>query len=162
MPFSAGADLCCASEACVLLDVTSTSAESWDLIPHVTGISSSESASDNGLVTSSSGGLEIASCGTVTTTGTLSLACHSGVGPGLLCINTNYRLRWSDDCDNIWTAGAVVAAPNIEKHFEAIVKINSVPVNFDIKGNSPVETVYGWKLVQWINRPTCQVTSGPA
>lgn len=159
MPFSAGSDLCCAAYACVLLDTNTGSGKTWDKIPHVTQISFNEQANNPGLVTSDSAGLEIPVCGLVQTTGNLSIACHSGTGPGLLCINTNYRLRWSVDCDNIWDNGSAVADNLAGEHFEALVKITSVPLDYNIKGNTAVETNYGFRVIEWTTKPSCQTDS---
>jgi hypothetical protein len=84
MTFTAG-DLCCVSSACVLLDLQTTeSEESWELIPHVTQISTTQTANTPKLVTSSTNGNETSACGTVTNVGNLAIACHSGVAPGRL------------------------------------------------------------------------------
>lgn len=160
MPFSAG-DLCCASGACVLIDTSTTSSEIWDLIPHATQISFTTTVSTPKLVTSSSAGKEISVCGNQATSGVLAMACHSGVSPGLLCANFIYRLRWAVNCVNIWTAGAVVAAPAVDNYFEARVRVTSVPIDYNISGNQAVVYNYGWELVEWVSTPACQADSGP-
>jgi hypothetical protein len=157
MPFTAGDILCCASKACVLLDTNAgSSAETWDLLPHVTLIGVTETSNTPKLVTSSSKGAELSSCGTVTRAGNLALACHSGVGPAMLCINSLHRIRWSDDCDNIWDEeeGEVVAVPSLGLYFEAVIRITSVPVIFDIAGNQAIVVNYGFDVQRWINHPT--------
>lgn len=161
MAFSAG-DLCCASSACVLLDVSATSSETWDLLPHVTNVGFTQTANTPKIVTSSSAGEEISVCGNVTTTGTLTLACHNGVSPGVLCINYIYQLRWSVDCDEIWTGGAVVGSPTANNYFQARVRITSVPITYDIAGNQAVQYQYTWELVEWVNYPGCEASSGDA
>lgn len=161
MVFSAG-DLCCASDACVLIDTSATSTEIWDLIPHMTQVSFTTQVSTPKLVTSSSNGQEISVCGNVATTGILAIACHDGVSPGLLCANYIYRLRWSVDCTNIWAGGAVVGSPAADTYFEARVRITSVPIDYNVAGNQAVVYNYGWELVEWINQPACQADSGDA
>lgn len=161
MAFTAG-DLCCASNACVLLDTSSTSSEVWDLIPHATQMSFNTQVTTPKLVTSSSAGQEISVCGTEATTGVLAFACHDGVSPGLLCANYVYRLRWSVNCENIWDSGAVVGPADPDTYFEARVRITSVPIDYNISGNQAVVYNYGWELVEWINTPTCQSDSGDA
>lgn len=150
MVFSAG-NLCCASDACVQLDTASgESSASWDTIPHVTDISFTKQANNAKLVTSSSNGNEIPICGTVTSTGTLAIACHDGNQPNPFCINGNYRIRWSIDCDT-FTDGSPA-----DPYYEAIIKITSVPVSMNIKGNQPQEVPYAFEVVEWIHEPTCQ------
>lgn len=156
MPFSAGSNLCCASSACVLLDTSSGSSKVWDKIPHVTQISTNEQANNPTLVTSDSEGQEIPACGSVSTTGNLAIACHDGTAPGLLCINNNYRLRWSEDCDNIWDGDSAVPDNDAGLHFEALVKITSVPIDYNIAGNAPLVYNYGFRVVTWVTKPTCQ------
>ena len=159
MPFIAG-DFCCSHSACVLLDVNASySASTWDLIPHVTQISTTETANTPKLVTSSTNGREVGACGTVASVGTLAIACHSGSSqPGILCINRLYRIRWSEECDNIWddVAGSAIANNLAGLHFEATIRITSVPIDFNIKGNSILEFSYGFDVVEWITQPPCQ------
>jgi hypothetical protein len=157
MAFTAGDILCCSSDACVLLDVNAGSAaETWELIPHVTFIGVTETSTTPKLVTSSSGGAELSGCGTVARAGNLALACHNGVGPGPLCINSIHRIRWAQDCSVIWDpdTDTVEASPNELLYFEAVVRIVSVPVLYDIKGNAPIEINYGFEVQRWINYPT--------
>lgn len=157
MAFTAGDVLCCASDACVLLDTNAGSgAETWDLIPHVTLIGVTETSSTPKLVTSSSAGAELSSCGTVSRSGNLALACHNGVSPGPLCINSIHRIRWAQDCEEIWTGGAVVAVPTTSLYFEAVIRITSVPVIFDIAGNQAIVVNYTFDVQTWVNYPTCQ------
>lgn len=155
MPFTAGDILCCVSKVCVLLDTNAASAsETWDLIPHVTLIGVTETSNTPKIVTSSSGGAEISSCGTVTRSGNLAYACHNGTGPNMLCINALHRIRWAQDCDEIWTSGAVVANPTEGNYFEAVIRINSVPVIYDIAGNQAIVVNYGFDVVRWVHHPS--------
>lgn len=157
MAFTAGDILCCPATACVLLDTNDgPSVESWDLLPHVTLIGVTETSSTPKLVTSSSEGAELSACGTVARSGNLALACHSGVGPGPLCINSIHRIRWSQVCDWIWLNGAVVVAPDVDLYFEAVIRITSVPVIYDIAGNQPIVINYGFDVLRWVNYPPCQ------
>lgn len=165
MTFAAGDDLCCVSNACVLLDTNaSESAETWFKIPHVTQISTTQTANTPKLVTSSTEGNEISSCGTVTNVGNLAIACHSGTGPARLCINGTYRLRWSEECDNIWDDtdaevdgdGSAVSDGEAGYHYEAIIRITSVPNDMNISGNQALIYNYGFDVVRWITLPPCQ------
>ena len=164
MTFAAG-DLCCISNACVLLDTNgSESAETWFKIPHVTQISTTQTASTPKLVTSSTAGNETSVCGTVANTGNIAIACHSGTGPSRLCINGKYRLRWSEDCSNIWDDtdavvdgdGVAVADNEAGLHYEAVIRITSVPTDMNISGNQAFIHNYGFDIVSWITLPTCQ------
>jgi hypothetical protein len=164
MTFTAG-DLCCVSSACVLLDLQTTeSEESWELIPHVTQISSTQTANTPKLVTSSTNGNETSACGTVTNVGTLAIACHSGVAPGRLCINKLYRIRWAQDCDDIWDAETDTAVSDGytgTNYFEAKIRITSVPDDFNIAGNAPLVHNYGFDVTEWITLPACQAEQLP-
>jgi hypothetical protein len=160
MTFTAG-DLCCVSAACVLIDTNSgESAESWSKIPHVTQISTTQTANTPKLVTSSTAGNETSACGTVTNVGTLAVACHGGTELGRLCINSLHRIRWSADCDNIWNGneatGTAVADVDAGIHFEALVRITSVPDDFNIAGNTALVRNYGFDVVEWTTLPDCQ------
>jgi hypothetical protein len=159
MAFSAG-DLCCVSAACVLFDMTpSESAESWDLIPHVTQISTTQTANTPKLVTSSTAGNETSACGTVTNVGTLAIACHNGAGVARLCINNIYRIRWAHDCDDIWDADTNTAIADVNlgfDYFEAKIRITSIPDDFNIAGNTALVRNYGFDVVEWIELPACQ------
>jgi hypothetical protein len=164
MTFTAG-DLCCISAACVLLDTSSgVSAFSWKKIPHVTQISTTQTANTPKLVTSSTNGNETSVCGTVSNTGTLAIACHGGVEPGRLCINGKYRIRWSQDCDNIWDDSdaevdgeGVAVADNVAGiHFEATIRITSVPDDMNISANQAFIRNYGFDIIEWITLPDCQ------
>jgi len=160
MTFTAG-DLCCVSAACVLIDTNSSeSVESWSKIPHVTQISTTQTANTPKLVTSSTAGNETSACGTVTNVGTLAVACHGGTELGRLCINSLHRIRWSADCDNIWNGneatGTAVADVDAGIHFEALVRITSVPDDFNIAGNAPLVRNYGFDVVEWTTLPDCQ------
>jgi hypothetical protein len=153
-PYVAG-EFCCPSSGCLLIK---TGASQWKKFPHVTEITYNEAAQQQGLVTSDTEGQEQAGCGAVNTTGSLAYACHDGFQPGMLCVNTNYQLRWSFGCENIWLNDAVVADPDEENYHEAIVKITTVPYNQNISQPSvPVQT-YQWKLVSWVSRPSCQAS----
>ena len=157
VPFTAGLDLCCPTAACVLLDTAAGSAtETWDLIPHVTLIGITETANTPKLVTSSSGGAEISACGQIARSGNLAIACHDGVEPGILCANSIHRIRWSLFCDYIWDAANNEADTTPTFYFEAVIRITSVPIIFDIAGNQPVVTNYGFDILRWIAWPTCQ------
>jgi hypothetical protein len=161
MTFTAG-DLCCISAACVLLDTSSgVSAFSWKKIPHVTQISTTQTANTPKLVTSSTNGNETSVCGTVSNTGTLAIACHNGVRPGRLCINGKYRIRWSIDCDCIWDDEDDVAyGDNVItegcEFFEATIRITSVPDDMNIAANQAFIQNYGFDIIEWITLPTCQ------
>lgn len=149
MPFSAGV-LCCAQDACVMLDTTAASdSASWDLIPHVTEISFTQTANTTKLVTSSTAGNETSVCGSVSNTGVLAIACHSGSGP-YFCINGNYHIMWSIDCDNV----------NIETpaspYYRALIKITSKPVQFQISNSGAVIYQYTFDVVEWYVQPSCQ------
>jgi hypothetical protein len=150
MPFSAG-ELCCPSEACVMLDLTpSESSASWDKIPHVTRIAFTKTSAVKKLVTSSTGGNEKTACGTVTSAGNLAIACHNGASqPAPFKINGIYHIMWSVDCDNI------LESP-IDPYYEANIRIVSVPVDFDIAGNSPVVYNYGFEVDEWLYEPATQ------
>lgn len=163
MPFSPG-ELCCVSRACVLLDVTGgETAEEWDRIPHVTNISVQQTANTQKLVTSSTGGRETSACGTVTQTGTLEIACHNGVGPAFLCVNNAYRIRWAPDCDIIWDSDTceVIATPTGD-FFEAIIRITTLPINYNIQGNAPIIYSYSFDIIGWTRTRSpddyCQTT----
>ena len=155
MPFSAG-ELCCSNTACVLLDTASGTGATWDRIPHVTQIAFTESANTPRLTTSSTGGRETSACGVVSATGNLAIACHGGTSPGYLAVNSVYHLRWSQDCDAIWTsgncptAGSVVGAPVAGTYFEAYVRITSVPVDYNISGNAAITVNYAFDIVSWV------------
>jgi hypothetical protein len=72
----------------------------------------------------------------------------------MLCINALHRIRWAQDCDEIWTAGAVVANPTEGNYFEAVIRINSVPVIYDIAGNQAIVVNYGFDVVRWVHHPS--------
>lgn len=148
MAFTVGV-LCCAQNACVMLDTTagSTSA-SWETIPHVTEISFTQTANTSKIVTSSTAGLETSVCGTVSQTGTLAIACHSGVGP-VFCINDLYHILWSIDCDNL------LETP-IDPYYEALIRITSKPVQMNISSNAPTIYTYNFDVVEWYHQPTCE------
>ena len=151
MPFSPG-ELCCVSRACVLLDTSGgATATAWDRIPHVTNISVQQTANTQKLVTSSTGGRETSACGTVTQTGTLEVACHDGVGPAFLCVNNTYRIRWSADCDNIWDvdACAALSEQNAGEYLEAVIRVTTLPINYNIQGNAPIVYAYSFDVVGW-------------
>ena len=164
MPFTAGTLLCCPTTACVLIDSNaSSSAETWDLIHHVTLIGFTESTTTPKLVTSSSNGGEISACGTIQRSGNLAIACHNGTGPGsttFLCTNEVYGLRWAQDCDEIWNSGTGLPVDTpTGQYFEALVRITSVPVIYDIAGNQPIVTNYAFDIIEWVTSPACAVGS---
>lgn len=149
MPFTAG-DLCCAANACVLLDETpSASSASWDTIPHVTQIAFTKTANTPKIVTSSTNGGETSVCGIVSQTGNLAIACHNGDQPAPFCINGKYHIMWSIDCDNI------LESPT-DPYYEASIRITSVPVDFNIAGNQAVIYNYSFDIIEWFHEPTCQ------
>ena len=132
----------------------------WEKIPHVSEITFNEQAQQSGIVTSGSAGQEIALCGPVVTTGTLGLVCHDGFGPLVLCVNSNYRIRWSSNCNFIYDAGdgeplesgALVAGT----YWEADIKITGLPVNLNVSQGGAIIYVYTWRLVRWVHTPACQ------
>lgn len=149
MVWSAG-ELCCASDACVMLDTTAASdSASWDTIPHVTRIAFTKTANTPKLVTSSTAGAETSACGTVSQTGTLEIACHNGEQPSPFCINGIYHIMWSVDCANLLETPA-------DPYYRALIRITSIPVDFNIAGNQPVIYQYGFDIIEWIHEPTCQ------
>lgn len=152
-PFVAG-EFCCPSNGCVLIKTSA----GWKKFPHATEVTYNAQVQQQGLVTSDTGGIEQAGCGSVNTTGTLGYACHDGNQPGLLCENNNYQIRWAIDCDLIWDSveEEPEATPTPGTYHEAIVKITAVPYNQNMsQPGVPVQT-YQWKLVSWVERPTCQ------
>jgi hypothetical protein len=162
MTFTAG-DLCCVSAACVLIDTNSTeSVEAWNKIPHVTQISTTQTANTPKLVTSSTGGNEISACGTVSNVGTLAVACHGGTELGRLCINSLHRIRWSADCDNIWdgdeATGSAIADGDAGIHYEAKIRITTIPDDMNISGNAALIRNYSFDVVEWITLPACQTS----
>lgn len=154
MPFSPG-ELCCVSNACVLLDTDVSSNQltaDWDLIPHVTNISVELGAQSQKLVTSSTGGAETSTCGTVTQTGNLAIACHGGVAPKYLCVNKTYRIRWAHDCDLIWNKAqcAPFEGPLVPgTYLEAVIRITRLPIQYNIQGNSAIIFDYTFDVVGW-------------
>ena len=152
MTFSAG-ELCCSSEACVLLDTASGTSAVWDKIPHVTEISFNLQANTPKLVTSSTGGRETSACGTITQTGTLSVACHGGTGPGLLIPNRVYHIRWAQDCDTIWDATNCTADLTPTLHYEAYIRITSLPLAMNISANQAQVNQYAFDIVSWVTGP---------
>lgn len=152
MPFSAG-ELCCAMDACVLIDTSSTTTAAWDKIPHVTEISVNLQANTPKLVTSSTGGKETSLCGTLTQSGTLSIACHKGTGPGVLFPNYVYHLVWSDDCENIWNFVNCEASSFTNDYYEAYVRITAAPRPTNISGNQATVYQYSFDIVSWVVGP---------
>jgi len=152
MPFTAG-DLCCAMDACVLLDTSSSaSSATWDRIPHVTQISFTKTANTPKIVTSSTNGGETSVCGIVSQTGNLAIACHNGASqPAPFCINGKYHIMWSIDCENIEDAD-----PFEDPYYRAEIRITSVPVDFNIAGNAAVVFNYTFDIIEWIHEPSCQ------
>jgi hypothetical protein len=132
------------------LDVTaSTSSTEWDTIPHVTRVSFTKTSAVKKLVTSSTAGNEKTACGTVTSAGNLAIACHNGVGPAPFAINGIYHIRWAVDC-------SVLDEAPTDPYYQANIRITSVPVDFDIAGNSPVVYNYGFEVDEWVHEPTTQ------
>lgn len=151
MTFSAGT-LCCSQTMCVLYDTTG--AGGWDKIPHVTQMSFNEQASTPKIVTSDSNGRELSLCGTVSTTGNLSIACHDGNAPEF-CINEEIKLRWSIDCDNIWSGGAPTGPTGL--YYEATVRITSKPVDYNVAQAGATLLNYGWEVTEWTHQGVCAV-----
>lgn len=152
MPFSAG-ELCCASKACVLVDTSTNAAGTWEKIPHVTEISANLTANTPKLQTSSTKGRETSLCGTVTQSGTISVACHKGTGPGVLLVNNVYRLVWAMDCDSIWDSEDCEATAFTNDYYEAYVRITSTPNSINISGNQATVYQYGFDVVSWVVGP---------
>lgn len=139
--FTAGV-LCCAVDACVLLDMSPGSeVEDFQQIPHVTEISFTETANTSKLVTSSTAGREKSVCGTISQTGTLSIACHDGVGP-IFCVNNLYRIQWSIDCNANW--------------YDALIRITSKPVQMQISSSAPTIYSYNFDIDTFYDQPSCQ------
>lgn len=157
-------ELCCASAACVLIERTCGSDATWDLIPHVTNISTSSAANTPKLVTSSTGGQETSLCGTVSNTGTLSLACHGGTGPGLLLVNQVYHIRWSPDCNEIWDydecTPQILSGNPGEPYLEAYIRITTTPLNYNISGNQAIIYDYAFDIVSWVHGPAQLAQAG--
>ena len=155
MPFSAG-ELCCSSKACVLLNVLASpgaSSGTWDKIPHVTNITVQQASNNPKLVTSSTKGKETSACGTVTQTGTLEMACHKGVGPGILAINQVYQIVWAEDCDSIWDSETCQASSFTNNYYQAFIRITNVPLNMNISGNQAQLFSYQFEIVSWVVGP---------
>ena len=152
MPFSAG-ELCCMNEACVLLDTATGTTATWDKIPHVTEIAFTMTANIPTLVTSSTGGKETSACGTISQTGTLSIACHKGTGPGLLIPNRVYHLRWAQDCDTIWNPATCTVEATPTEYYEAYVRITSLPLAMNISANQAQVNQYAFQVVSWVMGP---------
>jgi hypothetical protein len=155
MPFAAG-ELCCSSKACVLLNVLAApgaSSGTWDKIPHVTNISVQQASNNPKLVTSSTKGKETSACGTVTQTGTLEMACHKGVGPGVLAINNVYQIAWAEDCDSIWDSETCQSTSFTNNYYQAFIRITQVPVNMNISGNQAQLFTYQFEVVSWVVGP---------
>lgn len=154
MPFSAG-ELCCAMEACVLIDTSSNGAGTWDKIPHVTEVSFNMQANTPKVVTSSTGGKETSVCGTITQSGTLSIACHKGTGAGYLHPNNVYRIAWSIDCSVLWDFVTCEAKDfsSEENYLDAYIRITSAPRPINISGNQATITQYNFDIVSWVFGP---------
>ena len=156
MTFSAG-DLCCSQFMCVLLDTSvGLDGSAWDKIPHVTQMAFTETANTPKLVTSDSAGRELSLCGTVGTTGNLSIACHNGDYPEF-CINQEIRVRWSISCDAIWSGGAAVSGPWAVDVYEAKVRITSKPVDMNASQAGATLLNYSWEVTQWIIQGSCAI-----
>ena len=165
MPFAAGT-LCCSQTMCVLVDEAVDSngdrvndGSAYDKIPHVTQMAFTETASTPKIVTSDSGGRELSLCGTVSTTGNLSIACHDGNSPEF-CINEEIRVRWSIDCDNIWDSlsNTVKNPPTAGTYYEAKVRITSKPIDYNVSQAGATLLNYSWEVTEWITQGTCVLT----
>jgi len=162
MPFSAG-ELCCAMDACVLIDTSSTTPAAWDKIPHVTEISFNLQANTPKLVTSSTGGQETSLCGTLTQSGTLSVACHKGTAPGFLFPNQVYHIAWSSDCTVLWDfVNCTVKNTFDGDYFEAYIRITALPVSYNISGNQATVYQYGFDIVSWVLGPDSNMATPKA
>jgi len=128
----------------------------YDKIPHVTQMAFTETASTPKIVTSDSNGRELSLCGTVSTTGNLSVACHDGDSPEF-CINEEIRVRWSIDCENIWDSlsNAPKGAPTAGSYYEAKVRITSKPIDYNVAQAGATLLNYGWEVTEWIVQGTC-------
>jgi hypothetical protein len=156
MPFLPGS-LCCSNIACALVKTDGQ----WEKPAHQTEVGFDTQATTTGVVTSDTNGREGKSCGTVATTGTLGLACHDG-DPMRLAVNTRYRIRFSDNCSNIWEDesvvddgyGSPIAVPEAGTYYEGIILITSEPYNLNISASEIPITVYNWELDgDWIAQP---------
>ena len=147
MAFTAG-DLCCAQNMCVQLDDNPLSTgETWSTLPHVTAMAWTQQANTPKIVTSSSAGNEISVCGTVSNTGTLSMACHNSINqPGDFAINAKYHIRWALDCSE--------PDDNLIDYYEAYIRIITVPQNWDIAGGGAVIVAFGFEVIEWVNMPS--------
>jgi hypothetical protein len=95
----------------------------------------------------------------VSNTGTLAIACHGGFGPGRLCINSKYRIRWAQDCDCIWDGDEALDPPDEGcEYFEATIRITSVPDDMNISANQAFIRNYGFDIIEWVHLPDCQAT----
>lgn len=155
MAFDPG-NVCCSNIACALVKVDT---DGWEKLPHQTEVGFSSTASTTGVVTSDTAGREAKACGTVATTGTIGLACHDG-DQARFAINTRYRIRFSRNCEIIWTPGsgsdeygAVVESPDGD-YWEGIVLITSEPMTLNISASDTPVVVYAWELDgAWIVEP---------
>lgn len=43
-----------------------------------------------------------------------------------------------------------------DPYYQALIRITSVPVDFDIAGNAPVIYNYGFEVDEWVHEPTEQ------
>ena len=161
MAFAAGT-LCCSQTMCVLVDEAVDSngdrlnnGTAYDKIPHVTQMAFTETASTPKIVTSDSGGRELSLCGTVSTTGNLSIACHDGDSPEF-CINEEIRLRWAIDCDAIWN-GSPIGAPWAVPVYEAKVRITSKPIDYNVAQAGATLLNYSWEVTEWIFQGNCAI-----
>ena len=153
MTFSAG-ELCCSLDACVLLDTNTGESVSWDKIPHVTEINVNFQANTQKITTSSTRGKETSICGTVSQTGTLSIACHKGVGPGFFAVNRIYHLMWSANCADIWDFDECEALnQRTGTYFQAYVRITQAPLPVNIAGSQVTVYQYSFDIVSWVVSP---------
>jgi hypothetical protein len=147
MAFTPGL-LCCSNVACALVK---TGGE-WEKLPHQTEITFNTQATTTGVVTSDTNGREGKACGTVATTGTIGLACHSGT-LARFAVNSRYQIRFSKSCDNIWEDGSgsddygsPVVSPVAGTYYEGTVLITGEPHNLNISASETPVVVYTWEL----------------
>jgi len=147
--------VCCSNIACALVKTLGA----WEKLPHQTEVSFASTASTTGVVTSDTDGREAKACGTVATTGTLGLACHDG-DQARFAINLRYQIRFSRDCDVIWTAasgsdtyGSPIVSPSGD-YWEGLVLITSEPMSLTISASETPIVVYAWELDgAWVVEP---------
>jgi hypothetical protein len=153
MPFTKG-DLCCPQDMCVALDTEDAASTSvWGVIPHVTQMQWSQTANVARIVTSSTGGNETSVCGPINTTGTLQIACHSGLAPRPLAVNGKYVMIWGLNCDDVEDYIGDTPGLNV---YHAKVRITAVNNDLNPSAGGAVIYNYTWEIVEWIYHPATQ------